>query len=94
MFLKPFFFKYTEVFSHLIPPVQNIATGLSFLSLFRSFSNSFSSWFKYVESILKADIPDLQTGVFLSLLDQDQIEGVTKNTEGWLENFRHLTTVS
>src|SRR5210317_2396403 len=40
MFLKHFFFKYTEVFSHLIPPVQNIATGLSFLSLFRYFGKS------------------------------------------------------
>ncbi len=48
---------------------------------------------EYVESIFKSDIPDLQTGVFLSLLDQDKIEGITKNTEGWLENFRGLTTV-
>ena len=47
----------------------------------------------YVEDIFKSDIPDLQTGVFLSLLDQDKIEGITKNTEGWLENFRGLTTV-
>lgn len=48
---------------------------------------------KVVEDIFKDKIPDLQTGVFLSLLDQDKIEGVTKNTEGWLENFRGLTTV-
>jgi len=49
---------------------------------------------KIVEDIFKSVIPDLQIGVFLSLLDQDKIEGVTKNTEGWLENFRGLTTVS
>jgi len=36
----------------------------------------------------------LQTGAFLHSLDQDKIEGITKNTEGWLENFRRLTTVS
>ena len=48
---------------------------------------------KYVEDIFKSNIPELQTGVFLSLLDQDKIEGITKNTEGWLENFRGLTTV-
>lgn len=47
----------------------------------------------YVESILKDPVPDLQTGAFLHLLDQDKIEGITKNTEGWLENFRSLTTV-
>ena len=47
----------------------------------------------YVEEILKSPIPDLQTGAFLHHLDQDKIEGITKNTEGWLENFRGLTTV-
>lgn len=46
-----------------------------------------------VETTLKSPIPDLQTGAFLHLLDQDKIEGITKNTEGWLENFRSLTTV-
>ncbi len=40
---------------------------------------------------LKEDIPDLQSGAFLHLLDTDKIEGITKNTEGWLENFRQLT---
>jgi len=46
-----------------------------------------------VEQTLQQPVPDLQTGAFLHLLDQDKIEGVTKNTEGWLENFRGLTTV-
>ena len=49
---------------------------------------------EYVEEILKSPIPDLQTGAFLHHLDQDKIEGITKNTEGWLENFRGLTTVN
>tara|TARA_B110000908_G_scaffold169320_1_gene226201 strand:+ start:351 stop:1382 length:1032 start_codon:yes stop_codon:yes gene_type:complete len=40
---------------------------------------------------VKEDIPSLRTGAFLHLLDQDKIEGITKNTEGWLENFRGLT---
>lgn len=48
---------------------------------------------EHVEETLKEPIPDLQTGAFLRLLDQDKIEGITKNTEGWLENFRGLTTV-
>ena len=43
---------------------------------------------------VKAPIPDLQTGAFLHMLDQDKIEGITKNTEGWLENFRGLTTTT
>ena len=46
---------------------------------------------EYVNEVLKESIPDLQTGAFLRLLDKDKIEGITKNTEGWLENFRGLT---
>ena len=45
----------------------------------------------HILDIIKSEIPNLQTGAFLHLLDQDKIEGVTKNTEGWLENFRGLT---
>lgn len=41
--------------------------------------------------IIKSEIPSLQSGAFLHLLDQDKIEGITKNSEGWLENFRSLT---
>lgn len=49
---------------------------------------------KYVMDVLNSTIPDLQSGAFLHHLDQDKIEGITKNTESWLENFRGLTTVS
>lgn len=45
----------------------------------------------HILSVLKEPIPPLQTGAFLHLLDIDKIEGITKNTEGWLENFRTLT---
>lgn len=45
----------------------------------------------HILDVIKGEIPDLQTGAFLHLLDLDKIEGITKNTEGWLENFRGLT---
>jgi len=48
----------------------------------------------HILDIIKSDIPNLQTGAFLHLLDQDKIEGITKNTEGWLENFRGLTVLN
>ena len=44
----------------------------------------------HILDIIKSEIPDLQTGAFLHYLVQDKIEGITKNTEGWLENFRGL----
>lgn len=46
-----------------------------------------------VAETLKQPIPDLQTGAFLYLLEQDKIEGITKNTEGWLGNFQNLTVI-
>lgn len=45
----------------------------------------------HILDVIKSNIPKLQAGAFLHLLDQDQVEGITKNTEGWLENFRGLT---
>jgi 5'-3' exonuclease len=45
----------------------------------------------HILDIIKSEIPDLQSGAFLHLLDQDKIEGITKNTEAWLEVFRSLT---
>ena len=47
----------------------------------------------HVKDVLKGEVNKLQTGAFLHLLDEDKIEGITKNTEGWLENFRRLTVV-
>jgi len=47
----------------------------------------------HVLEVLKSEMPKLQTGGFLHLLEIDKIEGITKNTEGWLENFRRLTVV-
>ena len=47
---------------------------------------------KYITDILKSSVPDLQVGAFLHHLDQDKIEGITKNTEAWLQNFRGLKT--
>lgn len=46
-----------------------------------------------IEQTLQTPVPSLQTGAFLHMLDMDKIEGITKNTETWLETFRGLTTV-
>jgi DNA polymerase-1 len=47
---------------------------------------------KYVNEVLNSPVPSLQTGAFLRLLEKDKIEGITKNTESWLENYRGLIT--
>lgn len=43
---------------------------------------------------LKHPIPKLKKHDFLSLLEIDKIEGITKNTENWLSGFRNLSKFS
>ena len=80
-----------KIFAKILHNWNRVMTNFELMDLHHSTLDE--KEIKYVEDIFKSDIPDLQTGVFLSLLDQDKIEGITKNTEGWLENFRGLTTV-
>ena len=47
-----------------------------------------------ITDVLKQQVGKVQVGVFLHLLEQDQIESITKNTESWLENFRSLVTTT
>jgi len=48
----------------------------------------------HIIDVLKEPPNMLQSGTFLHLLEKDSIEGITKNTEGWLETFRGLTLVT
>ena len=80
-----------KIFAKILHNWNRVMTNFELMDLHNSTLDE--KEVKYVEDIFKSDIPSLQTGVFLSLLDQDKIEGITKNTEGWLENFRGLTTV-
>jgi len=43
-----------------------------------------------VMEIMKTKVGKIQIGAFLAFLDNDNIEGITKNTVGWLDNFRGL----
>jgi 5'-3' exonuclease len=80
-----------KIFSKIIHNWQKVLTNFELMDLHKALLDE--KEIEYVEGIIKEPIPDLQTGAFLHLLDQDKIEGITKNTEGWLENFRELTTV-
>ena len=40
--------------------------------------------------VMKTQVARTQIGAFLAFLDDDSIEGITKNTVGWLDNFRGL----
>ena len=81
-----------KIFAKIIHNWEKVETNFQLMDLHISALDDKEK--TYVNEVINSPIPDLQTGAFLHLLDQDKIEGVTKNTEGWLENFRGLTTVS
>ena len=49
---------------------------------------------EFVKEAFKQPVPKVHIGGFLSLLEEDNIEGITKNTVGWLDNFRGVITNS
>lgn len=80
-----------KVFAKIIHNWEKVLTNYQLMDLHKTALSE--NEIEIVEDNLKQPIPTLQTGAFLHHLDQDKIEGVTKNTESWLENFRGLTTV-
>jgi 5'-3' exonuclease len=83
--------KVKKIFPKIITEWDRVETNFKLMDLNTSDLDDKEK--EYVMDILKSDTPELQTGAFLHNLDVDKIEGITKNTEGWLENFRGLTTV-
>ena len=78
-----------KIFSKIIHEWDRVETNYKLMDLHESVLDDKEK--NTILNIVKEDIPDLQAGAFLHLLDSDKIEGITKNTEGWLENFRGLT---
>lgn len=81
-----------KIFAKIIHNWDKVETNFQLMDLHESVLDQKEK--DTILDLIKSPVPDLQTGAFLHLLEVDQIEGVTKNTEGWLENFRSLTTVS
>ena len=81
-----------KIFAKIIHNWDKVLTNFELMDLHKTVLDE--KEINFIEETLQDSIPDLQTGAFLHLLDQDKIEGITKNTEGWLDNFKGLTTVS
>jgi len=78
-----------KIFAKIIHDWDRVETNFKLMDLHNTALSE--NEIEYVEDVLKEPIPDLQTGTFLHYLDLDKIEGITKNTEIWLETFRDLT---
>ena len=81
-----------KIFAKILHEWDKVMTNYELMNLHESVLDKREK--DHILEVIKSPIPDLQTGAFLHLLDQDKIEGVTKNTEGWLDNFKGLTTVT
>ena len=79
-----------KIFAKIIHNWDKVETNFELMDLHNTALDEKEK--QYVNDVITQTIPDLQVGGFLHLLDQDKIEGITKNTEAWLENFRGLTT--
>ena len=80
------------MFSKIIHQWDKVITNFEIMDLHKSVLDENEK--QIINEYINSTIPNLQTGAFLHLMDQDKVEGITKNTELWLENFRGLTTVS
>jgi len=78
-----------KVFAKIIYDWDRVETNYKLMSLHDSVLDE--NEIVHIFNVLKEHPGDLQTGAFMHLLIQDKVEGITKNTEGWLENFRGLT---
>ena len=47
---------------------------------------------KIILDRIKEPVTALQSHTFLKMLEADQIEGLNKNPEGWLQQFSPLST--
>ena len=80
-----------KIFAKILHNWDRVMTNFKLMDLHNSVLDEKEK--QYITDILKSSIPDLQVGAFLHHLDQDKIEGITKNTEAWLQNFRGLKTI-
>jgi len=77
-----------KIFAKIIHNWDRVETNFKLMDLHDTVLDE--NEINHILEVLKSPVPDLQTGAFLRMLDQDKIEGITKNTEGWLENYRSL----
>ena len=78
-----------KIFAKIIHEWDKVETNYKLMNLHESVLDDKEK--STILDIVKEEIPDLQACAFIHLLEYDKIEGITKNTEGWLENFRGLT---
>ena len=79
-----------KVFAKIIHNWKNVEDNFLMMDLHATSLDETEK--EVVMEIMKTKVNKTQIGAFLAFLDNDNIEGITKNTVGWLDNFRGLVT--
>ena len=77
-----------KIFSKIIHNWKNVQDNFLMMDLHDTALDE--SEVDIVMESMKTKVSKTQIGAFLAFLDNDNIEGITKNTVGWLDNFRGL----
>jgi 5'-3' exonuclease len=84
--------KAKKIFAKILHNFDKVLSNFEIMDLHRSTLDEKEK--EIVIKTLKEPVNKTHIGGFLSLLDEDNIEGITKNTVGWLDNFRGVITQS
>jgi len=79
-----------KVFAKIIHNWKNVEDNFLMMDLHATSLDETEK--EVVMETMKTKVGKTQIGAFLAFLDNDNIEGITKNTVGWLDNFRGLVT--
>ncbi len=76
------------VFSRIIDDWNKVITNFELMDLHETSLDE--NEVETVNKFINDPVPSLNTGAFLRLLEIDKIEGIVKNTVGWLQEFQSL----
>ncbi len=77
-----------KIFSKILHEWERVMNNFEIMDLHNTSLDE-----KEIETLkesIQTQVSKTQIGAFLQYLDNDNIEGITKNTVGWLDNFRGL----
>ena len=77
-----------KIFAKILHEWQRVENNFEIMDLHQTSLDE-----KEIETLkesIKTEVSKTQIGAFIQYLDDDNIEGITKNTVGWLDNFRGL----
>ena len=77
-----------KIFAKILHEWQRVMNNFEIMDLHQTSLDE--NEIETLKESIKTEVSKTQIGAFIQYLDDDNIEGITKNTVGWLDNFRGL----